>query len=117
MAEAAVKWVRDNKLQSVGLLWATAVSSGIAYNWSKPISPSLKIIHARVYAQGVTLAALVASAGVELFLDPPAPEADPYAYKPHRPPTAAAALERQGVVPIAVALLPASSRAAVAGSR
>lgn len=31
--------------------WASAVGGVLAYQWSKPIPTSLKIIHARVYAQ------------------------------------------------------------------
>jgi hypothetical protein len=38
-----------------------------AFQWSKPIPTSLKIIHSRVYAQAITLAALGAVAGVEMY--------------------------------------------------
>jgi hypothetical protein len=38
-----------------------------AFQWSRPIPTSLKIIHSRVYAQAITLAALGAVAGVEMY--------------------------------------------------
>ena len=38
-----------------------------AFQWSRPIPISLKIIHSRVYAQAITLAALGAVAGVEMY--------------------------------------------------
>ncbi|KAL5665771.1 hypothetical protein ACJX0J_025879, partial [Zea mays] len=44
-----------------GCLWLGGISSSIAYNWSRPnMKPSVKIIHARLHAQALTLAALVA---------------------------------------------------------
>lgn len=51
-------WSRDRSLRvpddlgrSAVLGWASAVGGVLAYQWSKPIPTSLKIIHARVYAQ------------------------------------------------------------------
>lgn len=38
-----------------------------AYQWSRPIPTSLKLIHSRVYAQAITLGALGAVAGIELY--------------------------------------------------
>ena len=38
-----------------------------AYQWSRPIPTSLKIIHSRVYAQAITLGALGAVAAIELY--------------------------------------------------
>ncbi|CAN6232267.1 unnamed protein product [Urochloa humidicola] len=66
--ESMRKWVIDHKLRAVGCLWLTGISSSIAYNWSRPnMKPSVKIIHARLHAQALTLAALVGSACVEYY--------------------------------------------------
>ena len=50
-----------------GTFWATSVAGVLAYQWSKPIPVSLKIIHARVSAQGLTLAALAGAAAVDFY--------------------------------------------------
>ncbi|KAG8079345.1 hypothetical protein GUJ93_ZPchr0007g5534 [Zizania palustris] len=62
------KWVVEHKLRAVGTLWLTGVASSIAYNWSRPgMKTSVKIIHARLHAQALTLAALAGSALVEYY--------------------------------------------------
>ncbi|KAL5212102.1 hypothetical protein ABZP36_022949 [Zizania latifolia] len=67
-AESMRKWVVDHKLRAVGCLWLTGISGSIAYNWSRPnMKTSVKIIHARLHAQALTLAALVGSAMVEYY--------------------------------------------------
>ncbi|KAL5208393.1 hypothetical protein ABZP36_032828 [Zizania latifolia] len=66
--ESMRKWVVDHKLRAVGCLWLTGISGSIAYNWSRPsMKTSVKIIHARLHAQALTLAALVGSAMVEYY--------------------------------------------------
>ncbi|PWZ28748.1 hypothetical protein Zm00014a_043995 [Zea mays] len=61
--ESMRKWVVEHKLRAVG-----GISSSIAYNWSRPnMKTSVKIIHARLHAQALTLAALVGSACVEYY--------------------------------------------------
>ncbi|KAG2651976.1 uncharacterized protein LOC120656273 [Panicum virgatum] len=66
--ESMRKWIVEHKLRAVGCLWLTGISSSIAYNWSRPnMKPSVKIIHARLHAQALTLAALVGSACVEYY--------------------------------------------------
>ena len=42
----------------LGIFWATSVAGTLALEARKPIPTSLRIIHARVYAQAFTLAAL-----------------------------------------------------------
>ncbi|GKV18517.1 hypothetical protein SLEP1_g28884 [Rubroshorea leprosula] len=65
--ESVREWVVEHKLKTVGCLWLSSVTGLIAYNWSKPMKTSVKIIHARVYAQGITLAALAGAAVVEYY--------------------------------------------------
>ncbi|XBJ04237.1 hypothetical protein VPH35_023210 [Triticum aestivum] len=62
------KWVVDHKLRAVGCLWLSGISSSIAYNWSRPnMKTSVKLIHARLHAQALTIAALGSCALVEYY--------------------------------------------------
>lgn len=36
---------------AAGILWASGLGASLAYQWSRPIPNSLKVIHSRVYAQ------------------------------------------------------------------
>ncbi|KAI0511817.1 hypothetical protein KFK09_012449 [Dendrobium nobile] len=66
--ESLRKWVVENKLRTVGCIWLSGIGSSIAYNWSRPnMKTSVKIIHARLQAQAVTLAALAGAAAVEYY--------------------------------------------------
>ncbi|XP_052189499.1 uncharacterized protein LOC127799477 [Diospyros lotus] len=62
------EWVVEHKLRTVGCLWLSGVAGSIAYNWSQPnMKTSVKIIHARLHAQALTLAALAGAAVVEYY--------------------------------------------------
>ncbi|TMW87132.1 hypothetical protein EJD97_020378 [Solanum chilense] len=66
--ESVRKWVVEHKLRTVGCLWLSGIASSIAYNWSQPhMKTSVKIIHARLHAQALTLAALAGAAVVEYY--------------------------------------------------
>ncbi|GAA0147172.1 hypothetical protein LIER_06938 [Lithospermum erythrorhizon] len=62
------EWVIEHKLRTVGCLWLSGITGSIAYNWSQPnMKTSVKIIHARLHAQALTLAALAGAAIVEYY--------------------------------------------------
>ncbi|KAK3418620.1 hypothetical protein EUGRSUZ_H04538 [Eucalyptus grandis] len=66
--EAVRHWVVEHKLRTVGCLWLGGITGSIAYNWSQPaMKTSVKIIHARLHAQALTLAALAGAAAVEYY--------------------------------------------------
>ncbi|XP_078436008.1 uncharacterized protein LOC144706817 [Wolffia australiana] len=66
--ESARKWVVANKLKAVGCLWVSGITGSVAYNWSQPaMKTSVKLIHARLHAQALTLAALAGAAAVEYY--------------------------------------------------
>ena len=66
--ESARKWFVDHKLRAVGTLWASSLLGSFAYNFSQPgMKTSVKLIHARLHAQALTLAALAGSAVVEYY--------------------------------------------------
>lgn len=54
-------------LCSVGLFWLTSVGGSLAYQLTRPIPTSLAIIHSRVYAQALTLAALGMAGLVDVY--------------------------------------------------
>nr|XP_009794699.1 PREDICTED: uncharacterized protein LOC104241453 [Nicotiana sylvestris] len=61
--EAVQSWVSEHKLTSIGTFWATAVGASLAYSSARrPFKPSLKLIHARMHAQALTLAVLSGAA-------------------------------------------------------
>ncbi|XP_059313217.1 uncharacterized protein LOC132064294 [Lycium ferocissimum] len=66
--ESAREWVSENKLRAVGSLWLSGITGSVAYNWSKPnMKTSVRLIHARLHAQALTLAALAGAAAVEYY--------------------------------------------------
>nr|GEU48516.1 hypoxia induced protein, domain-containing protein [Tanacetum cinerariifolium] len=61
-------WIVEHKLRAVGSLWLSGIAGSIAYNWSQPgMKTSVRIIHARLHAQALTLAALAGAAVVEYY--------------------------------------------------
>lgn len=64
---AARKWIVENKLKSVGAFWATGVGLSMAYQWSRPIPFQLKLIHSRIWAQGLTVGAICLSGAVAQY--------------------------------------------------
>ncbi|KAI3469372.1 hypothetical protein Pfo_026035 [Paulownia fortunei] len=66
--ESFREWIVANKLRTVGTLWASGIVGSMAYNWSQPnMKTSVKIIHARLHAQALTLVALAGAAIVEYY--------------------------------------------------
>ncbi|KAK9291862.1 hypothetical protein L1049_019812 [Liquidambar formosana] len=61
-------WVFVCLILKKGSLWLSGIAGSIAYNWSRPsMKTSVKIIHARLHAQALTLAALAGAAVVEYY--------------------------------------------------
>ncbi|KAI5555033.1 hypothetical protein POPTR_019G056000v4 [Populus trichocarpa] len=62
--EAIQSWVSEHKLASIGTLWATAIGGSLAYTRARTplVKPSLRLIHARMHAQAITLAVLSGAA-------------------------------------------------------
>ncbi|XP_028053673.1 uncharacterized protein LOC114258028 [Camellia sinensis] len=78
--ESFRKWVVDHKLRAVGCLWLSGITGSIAYNWSQPaMKTSVKLIHARLHAQALTLAALAGAAVVEYYDHKSGEKAERYA--------------------------------------
>ncbi|KAJ3680919.1 hypothetical protein LUZ60_015408 [Juncus effusus] len=55
-------WVAEHKLTSIGAFWASAVGASLTYTRKRTLKPSLRLIHARMHAQALTLAVLSGAA-------------------------------------------------------
>nr|GMC63802.1 HIG1 domain family member 1B like [Ipomoea batatas] len=61
--EAIQTWVSQHKLTTIGSVWASAIGASLAYSRSAtPLKPSLRLIHARMHAQALTLTVLSGAA-------------------------------------------------------
>lgn len=54
---------------AVGAVWASAIGASLAYNSraKTPFKPSLRLIHARMHAQALTLAVLSGAAAYHYY--------------------------------------------------
>ncbi|PYH87648.1 hypothetical protein BO71DRAFT_414701, partial [Aspergillus ellipticus CBS 707.79] len=65
--DRAAMWARREKYKIVGVTWVASMVGSFALVGRNPyLSGSQKIVQARVYAQGLTLAVLIASAAFEI---------------------------------------------------
>ncbi|XP_078180708.1 uncharacterized protein LOC144574588 [Carex rostrata] len=61
-------WIAEHKLTSIGAFWATSVGASCVYNAkTTPLKPSLRLIHARIHAQALTLAVLSGAAVLHYY--------------------------------------------------
>ncbi|XP_062180602.1 uncharacterized protein LOC133884999 [Phragmites australis] len=60
MSSSVQSWVDEHKLTAIGAVWATAVGASVAYSRKRAPerTTSLRLIHARMHAQALTLAVL-----------------------------------------------------------
>lgn len=63
-ADRTLAWVKDNKFSVVIGSWLTSMVGSWLYIQSQPLSFSQKLVQARVWAQGLTIASLLLMAGV-----------------------------------------------------
>ncbi|KAI9679213.1 MAG: hypothetical protein M1817_005232 [Caeruleum heppii] len=67
VGKKTLDWLRENRYPIVGASWVASMGVALALVGRNPyLSGSQKLVQARVYAQGLTLAVLVASAAFEL---------------------------------------------------
>ncbi|GJN28484.1 hypothetical protein PR202_gb16613 [Eleusine coracana subsp. coracana] len=60
MSSSVQSWVEEHKLATIGGVWATAIGASVAYSRRRTPqrATSLRLIHARMHAQALTLAVL-----------------------------------------------------------
>ncbi|QRV85973.1 Respiratory supercomplex factor 2 [Ceratobasidium sp. AG-Ba] len=66
MKGRALHWAKENRFGIIGMSWvsAMAISGGLIFARNRGVPFSQKIVQVRMYAQGVTIAVLLASAGL-----------------------------------------------------
>ncbi|XP_028778819.1 uncharacterized protein LOC114752549 [Neltuma alba] len=78
-------WVSEHKLASIGAVWAAGIGASFLANSRKTsaMKPSLRLIHARMHAQALTLAVLSSAAAYHYYENrlssdarPPKPQAE-----------------------------------------
>lgn len=62
--DKALTWTKDNKFGVVAGSWVASMAGIFAYIHNQPMPFSQKLVQTRVWAQGITLASLVAMAGI-----------------------------------------------------
>ncbi|GAA5928747.1 hypothetical protein JCM3775_004624 [Rhodotorula graminis] len=62
--EAVIEWAKENRWTAMGVTWAGSMAASGAYIAATPLSFAQKLVQARMVSQGVTVAALIASAGL-----------------------------------------------------
>ena len=87
MLESIAEWCREHKLRAIGGVWLTGMGASMAYNATQTsLSPSVKVIHSRIYAQALTLTCLLGGAAAEWYdvkyNNRRVVDDDPYVYKP-----------------------------------
>ncbi|KAF3917201.1 hypothetical protein ABW20_dc0106359 [Dactylellina cionopaga] len=66
-SERAMDWGRENRYKIVGGSWVASMAGSLAFVYrDKYLSRAQKLVQARVYAQGLTLMVLLASAAFEI---------------------------------------------------
>ncbi|XP_006664867.1 uncharacterized protein LOC102702156 [Oryza brachyantha] len=68
LSSSVQAWVEEHKLATIGGVWATAVGASVAYGRRK--SPQMRLIHARLHAQALTLAVLGGAALAHHYYTP-----------------------------------------------
>ncbi|KAL9163691.1 hypothetical protein ABFS82_06G057400 [Erythranthe guttata] len=59
--EAVQSWISQHKLTTI--VWGGAIGASLTYTHARtPLKPSLRLIHARMHAQALTLAVLSGAA-------------------------------------------------------
>jgi len=62
--DRTIEWAKDNKYKLVFGAWTASMIGSFGYIATTPLSFSQKLVQARMYAQGLTVAVMVASAGL-----------------------------------------------------
>ncbi|KAI4306921.1 hypothetical protein L6164_030161 [Bauhinia variegata] len=73
-------WVSEHKLSSIGALWAAGIGASLVANSRKgsAMKPSLRLIHARLHAQALTLAVLSSAAAFHYYENSGGGDQKPY---------------------------------------
>ncbi|KAI8877032.1 hypothetical protein K501DRAFT_230961 [Backusella circina FSU 941] len=67
--DRSMTYLNDNRWTFIGVSWAASMAAALGYSFSnKYLSTQQKVVQARMYAQAVTIAVLMASAGISIYI-------------------------------------------------
>ncbi|KAI8878417.1 hypothetical protein K501DRAFT_287884 [Backusella circina FSU 941] len=67
--ERSMRYLNDNRWSFIGMSWAASMVGALGYSFSnKYLTTQQKVVQARMYAQAVTIAVLMASAGLSIYV-------------------------------------------------
>jgi hypothetical protein len=68
--ESTLRFINDNRWALLGATWATSLAGAYGYSFTKSRLPiKQRLGHARIYAQFITLAAVMLSTGLSLYVN------------------------------------------------
>ncbi|KAI9488834.1 hypothetical protein BDB00DRAFT_884703 [Zychaea mexicana] len=68
-SDKALHYLNDNRWTVIGVSWAASMAGALGYSFSnRYLTTQQKVVQARMYAQAVTLAVLMASAGLSIYM-------------------------------------------------
>ncbi|KAI7895077.1 uncharacterized protein EV154DRAFT_414052 [Mucor mucedo] len=67
--DRSLRYLNDNRWSFIGVSWAASMVGALGYSFSnKYLTTQQKVVQARMYAQAVTIAVLMASATVSMYV-------------------------------------------------
>ncbi|CAO3699124.1 hypothetical protein G6F70_007688 [Rhizopus microsporus] len=67
--DRSLHYLNQNRWTFIGLSWAVSMAGALGYSFSnKYLTTQQKVVQARMYAQAVTIAVLMASAGISIYV-------------------------------------------------
>ncbi|KAI9362613.1 hypothetical protein BD770DRAFT_381403 [Pilaira anomala] len=67
--DRSLRYLNDNRWSFIGISWAASMVGALGYSFSnKYLTTQQKVVQARMYAQAVTIAVLMASATVSMYV-------------------------------------------------
>lgn len=67
--DRSLRYLNDNRWSFIGFSWAASMVGALGYSFSnKYLTTQQKVVQARMYAQAVTIAVLMASAGLSIYV-------------------------------------------------
>ncbi|KAF7723635.1 hypothetical protein EC973_001777 [Apophysomyces ossiformis] len=68
--DQVLHYLNDNRWSVIGISWAVSMAGALGLSFSnRYLTTQQKIVQARMYAQAVTIAVLMASAGLSIYMD------------------------------------------------
>lgn len=67
--DKSLQYLNKNRWSFIGMSWAVSMAGAFGYSFSnRYLTTQQKVVQARMYAQAVTIAVLMASAGISIYV-------------------------------------------------